>query len=86
MAFESWQCFAQHSLEDAQGPLWALATLMSFDGNLAVGNIDLIDVQGRVVAKMEGASLRRVSRDWVRGSWPDRCPIGATNWPGRPNR
>ena len=73
MAFESWQCF-----EMPQGPLWALASLTSFDGNLAVGNIDLIDASGsRVVAKMEGASLRRVSRDWlarlVAGPLPDWC-------------
>ena len=72
MAFERLQCFAI-----PQGPLWALATLTSFDGKLAVGNVDLIDEQGQVVVKMEGASLRRVSRDWIArlaaGPLPDWC-------------
>ena len=54
-----------------------LATLTSFDGKLAMGNVDLIDTRGKVVAKLEGASLRRVSRDWiarlVAGPLPDWC-------------
>jgi len=60
-----------------QGPLWALASLTSFDGTLAVGDIDLIDIQGRVILKVEGACLRRVSRDWIArlaaGPLPDWC-------------
>jgi acyl transferase domain-containing protein len=75
---------------DAATPHWALATLTSFDGTLAVGNVDLIDDQGRVVVKLESASLRRVSRDWIArlaaGPLPDWCyelawspqPVGAT--------
>ncbi|MGO9112136.1 MAG: SDR family NAD(P)-dependent oxidoreductase [Thermoguttaceae bacterium] len=72
MAFKQLQCSAI-----PQGPLWALASLTSFDGKLAVGNVDLIDPRGQVVVKMEGASLRRVSRDWVArlvaGPLPDWC-------------
>jgi NADPH:quinone reductase-like Zn-dependent oxidoreductase len=60
MAFKRLQCFGI-----PQGPLWALATLTSFDGNVAIGNIELIDEQGHVVLTLEGASLRRVSRDWI---------------------
>ena len=72
MAFGRLQCFGI-----PQGPLWALATLTSFDGNLAVGNIELIDEQGHVVMTLEAASLRRVSRDWIArlaaGPLPDWC-------------
>jgi acyl transferase domain-containing protein/acyl carrier protein len=72
MAFKRLQCFVI-----PQGPLWALASLTSFDGKLAVGNVDLIDDQGQVVLKLEGASLRRVSRDWIArlaaGPLPDWC-------------
>ena len=81
MIFKRLQCFAV-----PQGPFWALATLTSFDGTLAVGNVDLMDTQGQVVVKIEGATLRRVSRDWIARSRPGRCRIGAMNWPGRPNR
>lgn len=60
-----------------QGTLWCLATLKSFDGKNAVGNIDLIDAEGRVVMRLEGAHLRRVTRDWlarlVAGPMPDWC-------------
>ncbi|MGA2258480.1 MAG: type I polyketide synthase, partial [Thermoguttaceae bacterium] len=81
MAFERLQCFAipQRRIADvpAADPLWVLASLTSFDGDLAVGNVDLIDAQGQVLVKMEGASLRRVSRDWVArlaaGPLPDWC-------------
>ena len=73
MAFKRLQCFAAIP----QGPLWVLATLTSFDGKLAVGNVDLIDEQGQVVLRMEGARLQRVSRDWisrlVAGPVPDWC-------------
>ena len=84
MAFKRLQCFGI-----PQGPLWALASLTSFDGKLAVGNVDLIDDQGQVVLKLEGANLRCVSRDWVArlvaGPLPDWCyelawvpqPLGA---------
>jgi acyl transferase domain-containing protein len=72
MAFKRLQCFGI-----PQGALWALATLTSFDGKLAVGNIELIDEQGQVVLTLEGASLRRVSRDWISrlaaGPLPDWC-------------
>ena len=40
MAFKQLQCFAPITKGNAQGPLWALAALSSFDGNLAVGNVD----------------------------------------------
>ncbi len=79
MAFKRLQCFAPlYPMGDtAQGTLWALATLTSFDGKLAVGNVDLIDEEGQVVLKMEGATLRRVSRDWIArlaaGPLPDWC-------------
>ena len=73
MAFKRLQCFAAIP----QGPLWVLATLTSFDGKRAVGNFDLIDEQGQVVLRMEGATLQRVSRDWisrlVAGPVPDWC-------------
>jgi acyl transferase domain-containing protein len=72
MAFKRLQCFGI-----PQGPLLALATLTSFDGKLAVGNIELIDEQGQVVLILEGASLRRVTRDWIArlaaGPLPDWC-------------
>ncbi len=72
MAFGRLQCFGI-----PQAPLWALATLKSFDGKLAVGDIELIDEQGHVVLTLEGASLRRVSRDWIArlaaGPLPDWC-------------
>ena len=72
MSFHRLQCFAA-----PQGQLWALATLTSFDGKLAVGNVDLINAEGQVVVKLEGANLRRVSRDWITrlaaGPLPDWC-------------
>jgi acyl transferase domain-containing protein len=84
MSFERLQRFAV-----PQGPLWALATLLSFDGKVAVGNVDFIDEKGLVILKIEGATLRSVSRDWIArlaaGPLPDWCyrlawdpqPIGA---------
>jgi acyl transferase domain-containing protein len=72
MSFERWQCSTI-----PERPLWALATLTSFDGNVARGNVDVIDGEGRVVARVEGASLHRVSRDWmtrlVAGPLPNWC-------------
>ena len=72
MAFHRLQCFAI-----PPQPLWALATLTSFDGKVASGNVDLFDEQGQVVLQLERASLRRVSRDWIArlaaGPLPDWC-------------
>jgi acyl transferase domain-containing protein/NADPH:quinone reductase-like Zn-dependent oxidoreductase/acyl carrier protein len=72
MSFDCLQCFTI-----PQGPLWALARQTSYDGTLAVGDVDLIDAQGNVVLKVQGVTLRRVSRDWVArlvaGPLPDWC-------------
>ncbi len=72
LSFRRLQCLAI-----PPGPLWALASLTSFEANLAVGDVALIDAQGQVVAKIEGACLWRAPRDWVArlaaGPPPDWC-------------
>ena len=49
-----------------------------------VSDVQLLDASGRVLArnwKACGCGACRAT-GWPAG-WPDRCPTGATNWPGR---
>ena len=60
--------------------------LRSLDRKLAVGDVQLMDGSGRVLAKLEGVRLRRVPRDWLArrlaGPLPDWCYELA--WPPQP--
>ena len=46
-------------------------------GNVATGDIQMLDGSGRVLVKLEGVRLRKVPRDWlarkVAGPLPDWC-------------
>ncbi len=69
-----------------QGPSRYLVSLTSLEGNSAVGDARLVDLEGRVLMKLEGVRLRRVPRDWlarlIAGPLPDWCY--AMNWVPQP--
>jgi acyl transferase domain-containing protein len=44
---------------------WYLASITSLERDFAVGDILLVDAEGRVVMEVEGLRLRRVPRDWL---------------------
>ncbi len=46
-------------------PAWYVASLRSLEGNVATGDVQLVDAGGRVLARLEGVQLRRVPRDWL---------------------
>jgi acyl transferase domain-containing protein/NADPH:quinone reductase-like Zn-dependent oxidoreductase/acyl carrier protein len=72
--------------ERVRGPAWWLATLHSLKGNVAIGDLQLVDGAGQVLSELEGVRLRRVPRDWlarrVAGAVPDWCYELA--WPPKP--
>ncbi len=60
-----------------QGPTRYLASITSLEANAAVGDVRLVDLEGRLLLEIGGVRLRRVPRDWlarlVAGPLPDWC-------------
>ncbi|MFV1966601.1 MAG: SDR family NAD(P)-dependent oxidoreductase, partial [Pirellulaceae bacterium] len=51
--------------ERPRGPVYCLATLTSITGDVATGDIRLVDPSGRLLLEIEGTRLRRLPRDWM---------------------
>ena len=68
------------------GPTWLSGQLTSLEGNVAMGDVQLLDPEGRVLLKVSGVRLRRVPRDWLKRLVAGPLPDWRMSWPGRPNR